>query len=191
MADKKFTSAKRARASKPKVRSGCITCKIRRVKCDEAKPACGKCVATGRKCDGYGSKTGEHHQMIDAIMVPSLSSLQVRQPGNGLEMRAVEHFRLQTAPALSFFHNSSFWSHIVLQTGFYEPAVLHAAAAVSLFHEQYQTTGTALELSQAHEGSGIEKGSLALQQYNKAINCLIRRASDDPDSRVFILIACL
>ena len=26
---------KKARASKPKVRTGCVTCKIRRVKCDE------------------------------------------------------------------------------------------------------------------------------------------------------------
>lgn len=33
--------------------SGCLTCRIRKVKCDEAKPACHKCRSTGRKCDGY------------------------------------------------------------------------------------------------------------------------------------------
>ncbi|KAI0890176.1 uncharacterized protein GGS22DRAFT_183523 [Annulohypoxylon maeteangense] len=27
---------------------------IRRVKCDETKPACTRCTSTGRKCDGYG-----------------------------------------------------------------------------------------------------------------------------------------
>ncbi|KAI1415807.1 hypothetical protein F5Y13DRAFT_206737 [Hypoxylon sp. FL1857] len=43
---------KRKRASKPKVRTGCITW-IRRVKCDETKPACTRCTSTGRKCDGY------------------------------------------------------------------------------------------------------------------------------------------
>ncbi|KAI1779570.1 hypothetical protein F4818DRAFT_145091 [Hypoxylon cercidicola] len=47
------STAKRKRASKPKVRTGCITCKIRRVKCDETKPACTRCTSTGRKCDGY------------------------------------------------------------------------------------------------------------------------------------------
>lgn len=37
----------------------CETCfadvvyRIRRVRCDEAKPACNRCVSTGRKCDGY------------------------------------------------------------------------------------------------------------------------------------------
>ncbi|KAI0854356.1 hypothetical protein F5Y00DRAFT_222897 [Daldinia vernicosa] len=46
------TSTKRKRASKPKVRTGCITW-IRRVKCDETKPACTRCTSTGRKCDGY------------------------------------------------------------------------------------------------------------------------------------------
>lgn len=30
--------------------------KIRRVKCDEAVPACKRCTSTGRKCDGYGPR---------------------------------------------------------------------------------------------------------------------------------------
>ncbi|KAI1659968.1 hypothetical protein F4813DRAFT_352589 [Daldinia decipiens] len=47
------TSTKRKRASKPKVRTGCIKHRIRRVKCDETKPACTRCTSTGRKCDGY------------------------------------------------------------------------------------------------------------------------------------------
>ncbi|MCJ1306946.1 hypothetical protein MMC25_000590 [Agyrium rufum] len=43
----------RKRVYSPKVRTGCITCKIRRVKCDEQKPECLRCRDTGRKCDGY------------------------------------------------------------------------------------------------------------------------------------------
>ncbi|KAL0935767.1 uncharacterized protein CTRU02_210358 [Colletotrichum truncatum] len=38
-----------------KVKTGCVTCRIRRVKCDESKPFCQKCVDTGRTCDGYES----------------------------------------------------------------------------------------------------------------------------------------
>ncbi|KAK4169690.1 hypothetical protein QBC43DRAFT_37339 [Cladorrhinum sp. PSN259] len=41
------------RASVPKVRSGCITCKRRHVKCDEAKPACQRCLKWQGFCDGY------------------------------------------------------------------------------------------------------------------------------------------
>ncbi|KAH3001521.1 hypothetical protein KXV73_001875, partial [Aspergillus fumigatus] len=36
-------------------RRGCLTCKVRRVKCDEEKPTCCRCRSTGRKCDGYAS----------------------------------------------------------------------------------------------------------------------------------------
>ncbi|KAK1467748.1 hypothetical protein CCUS01_07015 [Colletotrichum cuscutae] len=44
---------RRKRASRPKVRSGCITCKIRRVKCDERKPTCFRCEKADVECDGY------------------------------------------------------------------------------------------------------------------------------------------
>ncbi|KAI5460902.1 amino acid permease-domain-containing protein [Mariannaea sp. PMI_226] len=36
-----------------KSRSGCITCKKRRLKCDEAEPACRRCTKSGRSCPGY------------------------------------------------------------------------------------------------------------------------------------------
>lgn len=38
-----------------KVRTGCLTCKARRKKCDEAKPSCRRCVTAGFKCDGYAN----------------------------------------------------------------------------------------------------------------------------------------
>ena len=32
---------------------GCVTCKIRKIKCDEGRPHCRKCIETRRRCDGY------------------------------------------------------------------------------------------------------------------------------------------
>lgn len=32
-----------------------LSCKIRRKKCDETKPACRRCISSGRVCDGYSS----------------------------------------------------------------------------------------------------------------------------------------
>ncbi|PYI31916.1 hypothetical protein BP00DRAFT_395666 [Aspergillus indologenus CBS 114.80] len=34
-------------------RTGCKTCKSRRIQCDEARPACNACVKQGRTCPGY------------------------------------------------------------------------------------------------------------------------------------------
>ncbi|KAK0713947.1 hypothetical protein B0T26DRAFT_742433 [Lasiosphaeria miniovina] len=38
-----------------KVKTGCATYRVRKAKCDEAKPSCRKCIDTGRICDGYES----------------------------------------------------------------------------------------------------------------------------------------
>ncbi|KAF7862488.1 hypothetical protein EAF04_007361 [Stromatinia cepivora] len=46
-------SKKPRRASRPKAKTGCNTCKNRRVKCDETKPNCVRCQNLGRVCDGY------------------------------------------------------------------------------------------------------------------------------------------
>ncbi|KAK1142199.1 hypothetical protein N8T08_008125 [Aspergillus melleus] len=41
---------KRHRASHQKSRLGCFSCKLRRVKCDEAHPVCGSCSSRGEPC---------------------------------------------------------------------------------------------------------------------------------------------
>ena len=50
-----MTNALRPRIRKhaPKTRSGCKTCKKRRVKCDERKPICVRCEKLSLKCEGY------------------------------------------------------------------------------------------------------------------------------------------
>ncbi|KAM3066651.1 hypothetical protein ACMFMG_002363 [Clarireedia jacksonii] len=54
MADAESVKAVRQRrASRPKVKTGCNNCKNRRVKCDETRPQCTKCVRSGRTCTGY------------------------------------------------------------------------------------------------------------------------------------------
>ncbi|CAK7224458.1 hypothetical protein SEUCBS140593_005576 [Sporothrix eucalyptigena] len=52
-----------------RVRSGCLTCRSRKVKCDEARPACGNCTRLKRPCV-YGQK---------ALDGPPIAS-QPRQP---------------------------------------------------------------------------------------------------------------
>ncbi|KAK1834272.1 fungal-specific transcription factor domain-containing protein [Podospora conica] len=39
--------------NKQKSRSGCRTCKLRRLRCDETKPACRNCTQKGLECPGY------------------------------------------------------------------------------------------------------------------------------------------
>ncbi|KAM3441442.1 hypothetical protein MY4824_001566 [Beauveria thailandica] len=43
-------NATRQKRWAPKVRTGCQTCRIRRIKCDETQPRCKKCIARGLSC---------------------------------------------------------------------------------------------------------------------------------------------
>ncbi|KIW32385.1 uncharacterized protein PV07_03936 [Cladophialophora immunda] len=39
----------------PKTFNGCLTCKRRRIKCDEGKPSCQRCIKSNLKCSGYAA----------------------------------------------------------------------------------------------------------------------------------------
>ncbi|KAG9235970.1 hypothetical protein BJ875DRAFT_251636 [Amylocarpus encephaloides] len=64
------SQGKKPRASKPKVKTGCVTCKQRRVKCDETKPECLRCSNFGRKCGGYPVKEDSPPPKGPTLAVP-------------------------------------------------------------------------------------------------------------------------
>lgn len=67
-----------------KVRSGCTTCKQRKIKCDETKPECLRCTRAGKICLGYEEiktwlfepNNGSTHESS------SMSSTVRHSPGN-------------------------------------------------------------------------------------------------------------
>ncbi|KAI1121794.1 hypothetical protein F5Y10DRAFT_271714 [Nemania abortiva] len=153
----KVKKGKRQRAYQPKTQSGCLTCKIRRVKCDEGLPACFRCTSTGRNCDGYTHiKT-----LIAPASIPAAPSLQIH--ASQRSQRSFTFFIQCTCPQLAGFFGSSFWERITLQAAHHEPAIRHAIVAIGSRHElaMYQT---------AKIGA---KNIFALEQYNLAINRLL------------------
>ncbi|OLN81404.1 putative transcriptional regulatory protein C15D4.02-like protein 2 [Colletotrichum chlorophyti] len=103
------TSGPQTRASRPKVRTGCITCKYvkstgldaeyrsfrikdlqpprrRRVKCDETKPACQNCMKRRISCEGYmpGGKMDVSQKQVARLYQSSSSPLSVEPSYQGL-----------------------------------------------------------------------------------------------------------
>ncbi|KAK4193940.1 transcriptional regulatory protein moc3 [Podospora australis] len=39
-----------------RTKTGCLTCRKRRIKCDEGKPTCGNCIKSKRECEGYNQR---------------------------------------------------------------------------------------------------------------------------------------
>ncbi|RAK96469.1 uncharacterized protein BO80DRAFT_366175 [Aspergillus ibericus CBS 121593] len=173
------SSNQRKRAGRTKSRNGCITCKIRHVKCGEEKPACSQCTRTGRKCDGYTDVS--QRQLRQAITTsvaryswsPSPERKLVLVPGTRTERHYVQFFCTQTAPALSGFFPSDFWTKFLPQLSHCNPAVRHAVIAVGSLHQR-QLQGRLL----SPDADSKEKDEFTLQQYNKAIQKFLQQMGD-------------
>ncbi|KAI1100240.1 hypothetical protein F4804DRAFT_319589 [Jackrogersella minutella] len=162
-----------ARKGSRKVRTGCLTCKTRKVKCDEAKPHCNRCTNTGRTCDGYVSRP-----------TPGLLWHRPRQlfqsVDSASEGRALQFFCEKTAQFLSGATDPYFWTHLVMQFSNFEPAVRHSVVAISSLYEQFQAG------SGSRSGVQLRDNSLALQHYNAAI-----RELKTTENQPLVLLVCI
>ncbi|RKU44161.1 hypothetical protein DL546_006204 [Coniochaeta pulveracea] len=169
------------RKGSKKVRTGCKTCKIRKVKCDELKPFCLRCSKTGRKCDGYLDAPVRRGMGQQPQTSPSLTYDWASQD----EKRSLQFFQQVTAPTLSGDFDAYFWRVLVLQICQKEPAVRHAVLAVSSLHEDM------LQERSSSVADGSLRQSFALQQYNKAIACMLGLMTEAEVKPLSPLLTCL
>ncbi|KAI0192605.1 hypothetical protein EV127DRAFT_362364 [Xylaria flabelliformis] len=125
-------------------RSGCITCRKRKIKCDEAYPACRRCTSTGRACDGYGIWGGGGSGKLyglrrprDNIVAAVASPMSLHIPvfvASAVEKEHFDWFRYHTLSKLPGSFNSDFWVTLLPQACLSERAVLNAVLALSSVH---------------------------------------------------------
>ncbi|CZR56758.1 uncharacterized protein PAC_06647 [Phialocephala subalpina] len=157
---------------------GCRTCKTRRIKCDEAKPSCSRCLKSGRSCDGYGIQMKATAQ----ARASSLSSLDTHSYRSERENRGFDYFRHKALSELiGFDTKSDFWSHVVLQFSEASPAVFRAVLSLSSLHESTYSSQMML--------TGSENTMSFLRQYNKAIRQLCSKQTTQPVQ--FTLTCCI
>ncbi|KAF3029489.1 hypothetical protein E8E15_010723 [Penicillium rubens] len=113
-----------------KSRSGCKTCKIRRVKCDEEKPSCLRCSTTGRKC-GYEDRGASLLAASPFALAPGHAPSS--QNAGRRERRAFEYYFQHVSQHLAGGMNVDFWTGVVPQICRSEPAVWDAMIAISTF----------------------------------------------------------
>ncbi|EEU34044.1 uncharacterized protein NECHADRAFT_85498 [Fusarium vanettenii 77-13-4] len=108
---------------------GCITCRIRRVKCDEKKPSCKRCTSTGRKCDGYPAPKPR----LEAVSVVVMSSGSCSTPGAcpAKSRQSFQMFSELYAPMLSSYGTDGFWTMVVLQASYVDESIKHLVIAAS------------------------------------------------------------
>lgn len=167
--------------------------RIRRIKCDEAKPSCDRCSSTGRKCDGYQAERvndelfqpGTHHHTLRRAISPASFST-----ATDFELRAIQHFQRQTMPALSASFDNDFWNTVVLQISGTELPVRSAVIAFSSLHQCYEYYGKSDTYSAVDQSNEIRLHGLT--HYNIAVRQTAQLLDiEDPTSCSTALISCL
>lgn len=171
---------KRSRESTSKVRTGCSTCKARRVKCDEAKPICRRCAVGSRKCEYNTARAAQTRRNVITVYMPPMQS----QPTFFVNARGLDFFHQNLAANLDGQFDSSFWSKLVLQLSHSEPSVRHAVSAISNIYRD-------VESSLRHPEGYVSANPEAQQEWNKAIRSLSARIQARPNSNLVPLVCCL
>ncbi|CAG7563124.1 unnamed protein product [Fusarium equiseti] len=183
-----------SRKGRAKVKSGCKTCKVRKVKCDEGRPACQRCLSTGRICDGYGiwgggsqALTAKAKHMHMHMHIPATAFTLL----NPHEKLYFDWFKCRTSTKISATFSSGFWSTLVFQAGSKEPAVLHALLALSSAHKK-GVVEMGIDRDSLEAEAINQQEQFTLQQYVKAIGHLQPHfsARDRASCRV-ALITCV
>lgn len=172
--------------------------RIRKIKCDEGRPACQRCVSTGRSCDGYGI----WDSTADAANFPNPSALS--KDSNvilrGLpyvsvltkstdETHYFEWFKCRALKKLPGAFILNFWNTLIFQASLDEPAVWHAVLTLSSVHKEEMSE----DYGEMESKSGPDQQEqFMLQHYTNAIHHLEPHfLSKDKASVRVALITCL
>ncbi|KAL4904211.1 hypothetical protein BDW74DRAFT_155260 [Aspergillus multicolor] len=171
----------RTRVKRPhtKSRRGCYNCKCRRVKCSEAKPACGNCLHKELNCvyppppgsdtrlQRYSSKSTSTSPNDERSLSPSLTITRVAAtPFTGDDLRFWHHFLVDARPHLPFGDEAT-WLSTIPAFAHDCPSLLHALLSLGASHcalITLNTNTTARQRQQYH--------SLAISHRGKAISAL-------------------
>ena len=167
-----------------KVRTGCRTCKRRKIKCDETKPNCNKCSVFGVECGGYntppnacrsgGTKSSraevKHRDaktsskpMAKPNSEPDPKLAMVPTYGSGEEQCALSSYCSVVAVEISEFSSPSFWTVLIPQASWSHPGIKHALVALTSRYVSLKAV--------RHQTSTPDTRSI--WHYNQSIRCLV------------------
>ncbi|KFY89264.1 hypothetical protein V498_06475 [Pseudogymnoascus sp. VKM F-4517 (FW-2822)] len=176
--------------------------RIRRVKCDEGKPFCARCLKFGADCDGYevGGRLNASTTIIPKTIIPQkrhhhefpLSSLR-RLPfiaafQDNREFSYFLYFQQEAALEISSHFDQSLFTHVIVQSSWNEPSLRQFIASLGALYK----AGSPRALNISREESDLHR-QYAFQQYGQALRNIQARIYADKyqDTARVALIASL
>lgn len=177
--------------------------RIRRVKCDLARPSCGRCQSGGRKCDGY--RDTPHVFQIEFLLVNRAKKCKSVDPGStsgGYGPRNMNAESNNAVPdnlgplmvlpmiestqtgAMSFFQHISIqnfdeyqrgesWQQTLMFFAQTVPSVRHAATALGFMHRACLHRESTKDIHELRQAHGELLEREALIHYNRAIQLVL------------------
>ncbi|KEF61712.1 uncharacterized protein A1O9_03281 [Exophiala aquamarina CBS 119918] len=184
--------SRRGRLGARKSNTGCITCKIRKVKCDERHPACQRCLATGRKCDGYihNGNIGRTPLSTNSTMVhPARPTTYANL--DRVELQSFEFFMRRFVPSSTRIVDGQFWHQLVPQISHSDPVIWDAVIALSCLtqHPQYSRAFTLPDRKKPPIVN--EEHRRALTWYGRSMAGLRKRIEQTTAQSASAVISCI
>ncbi|KAF3801954.1 Transcriptional regulatory protein moc3 [Colletotrichum gloeosporioides] len=182
--------------SRPKVKSGCVTCRTRKIKCDEEKPFCHRCTSTGRTCDGYESPFRlvlANHASHSGGAKSSMTRIQSIRPTMAEIAITPEEINILSR----YFSTKTIFdvdlacdkeARQILQASFTDPSVRLAVSSLKAFRKHLETSGD-FAFSSLGRKSGREY-DYGVQQYCLALKGLAFKLSSPGSDEIRSALLC-
>lgn len=155
------------RRSHKKSRGGCYSCKSRKIKCGEQKPACGSCVMKGIAC--VYPPTEQPQRKTNLPLIKRNPNVAPSFPGASfslLDMRFFHHFLTIAYPHLPV-ENDHVWIHDIPQFAEQHEYLMHAILSLGASHLSRLTGVDYRRESLVHRGHAIGGLNQALSQTSR------------------------
>jgi hypothetical protein len=183
--------------------SSTLSTRSRRVRCDEGKPACQRCINLGVACEGYEPfpifkrKPGQKRGLLPlqpAIKVPSSGSLAKSPFANAQEHQYFDLFCIRTGYDIFPTFDSGQTRQRLLESCHYNPAIRHAIVALGALDKTAELVQSFDKMSLTpveRDAAANEHHQNALRQYVKAVKHMAADASEKKLDMRTMLLTCL
>uniref|UniRef100_A0A0W0FK72 Zn(2)-C6 fungal-type domain-containing protein n=1 Tax=Moniliophthora roreri TaxID=221103 RepID=A0A0W0FK72_MONRR len=141
-----------------KSRSGCLTCRKRRIKCDEAKPICRNCHRKNLECVQRPEKKSNQEQQQETVLYKPLTT-PTPIPISITSFRMIHHFSIATSASFcSDPESTTTVSTTIPQLSWCNPPLLHAMLSFTALHlgRLYSEEPKWVYLASAHRKAAID-----------------------------------
>ncbi|OAQ98792.1 hypothetical protein LLEC1_05601 [Akanthomyces lecanii] len=170
-------------------------CSARRIKCDEGKPVCRRCVFSKRQCGGYmiqpspqylsttESSCSSPASSVSIALQPSSGLGQIHHEASSLEQQMFYRFRTQTVLQVGCALDMQFWLIDVPQAAQAHRSLWHASVALAVLTSSRNAMGAGISAFPDAAVDGLT--SFVMKHYHAAIHELIPLSNPTGDAPTF------